>query len=88
MSFLDVLFELATYLEAISNLALIGIVANYFWMRRWITVKLSCGTVKIRKCDLNASNLTNAVSLKFFSGEQLPADVRSEVIKASLPKTL
>lgn len=87
MEYWEYISNFASVLETFSNLALIGIVGNYFWRRRRVTVTLSCGTVRIRKCDLNASNLTNAVSLKFFNGEQLPANVRSEVIKASLPKT-
>lgn len=86
MQVLEFLLSLAGYLEAISNLALIYIVASYFYGRRWITVKLSCGDIKIRQCDLNASNLTNAVSHRFYNGGQIPSEVRSEIIHKTLPK--
>lgn len=87
MKIIEIVLEIAFYLDTISSLALIYIVGNYLYNRRWITLKLSCGTIKIRKCDLNVSNLTNVVSVRYFNGGQLSADLRAEVICITLPKT-
>lgn len=44
-------------------------------------------TVIIKRCDLNAQNLTNVISSCRYGGGFLPADVRNQVITITNPKS-
>jgi hypothetical protein len=43
-------------------------------------------TVIVKRCDLNAQNLTNVISSCRYGGGFLPADVRNQVIQITNPK--
>jgi hypothetical protein len=69
----------------LANLAIVVTATRWLLARRYITIKLRVGSVKIRKCDLDVSNLTNIVSKEFYKGGRIDEDVRTEIIRATLP---
>lgn len=50
------------------------------------TVSLSCGSFKIRKRNFDVQNVTNIVSLHYFNGGQIPAEIRKEILQKLTPK--
>lgn len=80
------IFDFANQLETVGNLLLIF--AAYKWADgyRLVSVRLSVGTFKVRKKDLELATLTAIVSETFFAGAWLPANVRAELIALTTPK--
>ena len=78
--------EAASHIDAVGNLLLILAAARYFRQRQWVKINLSCGSFKILRKDVNASNMTNVVSEVFYVGDRLPANVRQEIIQVTNPK--
>lgn len=86
MNAASIIFDLADNLETVGNLLLIF--ATYKWADgyRLVSVRLSVGTFKVRKKDLELATLTAIVSETFFAGAWLPANVRAELIALTTPK--
>ena len=92
------LSSVADNAETVANLILIAAFLRWLDGFRWVTFtfketildasKKPTGEIrvlnlKMRKRDVSASSLTNAVSSAFFNGGFLPNDVRQQVIEAT-----
>ena len=86
MNAASIILDFADQLETVGNLLLIF--AAYKWADgyRLVSVRLSVGTFKVRKKDLELATLTAIVSETFFAGAWLPANVRAELIALTTPK--
>lgn len=69
----------------VNNLSILCIVfflvRGYFYQK----VNLSVGTFKIRKRDFSVQNITNIVSMKFYNGGEVPANIRKEILLVTCP---
>ena len=86
MNIIDFLFDIASSFEAIANILLVVVAYQMIRSNMYKTVTLSIGSFKIKRKDYNVQNVTNVVSLRYYNGGQIPADVRGEIIKVTLPK--
>ena len=86
MNIIDLLLNVASSFEAIANILLVVVAYQVIRSNMYKTVTLSIGSFKIKRRDYNVQNVTNVVSLRYYSGGQIPADVRGEIIKVTLPK--
>ena len=83
---IDFMFNIADTFEAIANLALVAVVYQMIRSNMYKTVQLSIGSFKMKAKDFNVQNVTNVVSLRYYNGGQIPAEVRAEIIRVTLPK--
>ncbi len=69
----------------VNNLSILCIVfflvRGYFYQK----VNLSVGSFKIRKKDFSVQNITNIVSMKFYNGGEIPANIRKEILIVTCP---
>lgn len=86
MNFIDLFFSIASSFEAVANILLVVVAYDLCKSNTYKTVTLTVGSFKIKAKDFNVQNVTNIVSLKWYNGGQIPADVRAEIIKVTLPK--
>lgn len=70
----------------VNNLSILCIV--YFLVRGYFfkKVNLSVGSFKIRRKDFTVQNITNIVSMKFYNGGDVPANVRNEILLVTCPE--
>ena len=79
-------YFVASNTEAVANVLLIFVCIKILYSQTKIRLRFSFGEVKMKKADVNVSNLTNIVSKEFCGGGRLSDEMRKEVIKATLPK--
>ena len=86
MNIIDFMFNVASSFEAVANILLAVVAYQVIKSNMYKTVQLTVGSFKIKRRDFNVQNVTNVVSLRYYNGGQIPADVRSEIILVTLPK--
>ena len=86
MNIIDFMFNIASSFEAIANILLVVVAYQIIRSNMYKTVTLTVGSFKIKRRDFNVQNVTNVVSLKYYNGGQIPAEIRSEIIMVTLPK--
>jgi hypothetical protein len=79
-------FNLLTVFEIISDIILIVAAFNYIRNITKVNLDFSFGSVKVRRKDINSSNLTNIVSQYFFNGGTVPDMIRAEIMAKTNPK--
>lgn len=72
--------------DVISYIILIAAAYNYITNNLKINLKFSFGSVKVKRKDINSSNLTNIVSQYFFNGGTVPDKIRAEIMTKTNPK--
>jgi hypothetical protein len=80
-----IICDLANELEVIANLALIFFTITFLYKRTYMEINLSCGTFRVMRKDVNASNLTNLTSGLFYQGNHIPPHVRGEIMSITNP---
>lgn len=83
---IDLIYTVADSLDVISNLLLLWIGGKVLYGYTYKKVSLSIGTFKIKRKDYTVQNLTNIVSVLYYAGGHIPANVRAEIINLTLPK--
>ena len=73
--------------DFISFLILVYAAFNFYDENKKVMLDFTFGSVKIRKKNINSSNLTNIVSLNFFGGGNVPDKIRVEILEKTNPKT-
>lgn len=86
MNIIDFILNVASSFEAIANILLVVVAYQMIRSNMYKTVHLTVGSFKLRRKDFNVQNVTNIVSLRYYNGGQIPADVRAEIIRVTLPK--
>jgi hypothetical protein len=86
MSQLFSLQNVFIFFDVVSYIILI--IAAYNHIIRSIRIKLefSFGSVKVKRKDINSSNLTNIVSQYFYNGGNVPDKIRAEIMAKTNPK--
>lgn len=81
----SVLSEFYLICTIVNNLSILCImfvlVRGYFYRK----VQLSIGSFKIRRKDFTVQSITNIVSMKFYNGGEVPANIRKEILAATCP---
>ena len=72
--------------DVISYIILIAAARNYIINNLKINLEFSFGSVKVKRKDINSSNLTNIVSQYFFNGGTVPDKIRAEIMTKTNPK--
>lgn len=49
-------------------------------------IELSCGSFKVKRKHFDVQNVTNIVSLYFYDGGQVPAEIRKEILLKTTPQ--
>jgi len=72
--------------DVISYIILIVAACNYITNNLKVNLEFSFGSVKVKRKDINSSNLTNIVSQYFFNGGTVPDKIRAEIMAKTNPK--
>jgi hypothetical protein len=86
MSQLFSLQNVFIFFDVISYIILIAAARNYMVNNLKINLEFSFGSVKVKRKDINSSNLTNIVSQYFFNGGTVPDKIRAEIMTKTNPK--
>lgn len=71
-------------IKSLSAITIIGGAISWLWNRfSYRQVHLSCGSFKVRRKDYTWQKLTPLVSRLFFDGENLPKNIRKEILNAT-----
>jgi hypothetical protein len=84
MEFINFFYEVLQIFVNIFTFA--GIIFAIFKFLMPVKFVFSCGSFWIFRFEANSSNITNLVSLKFFSGNRVPPEIREEIILQTAPK--
>jgi hypothetical protein len=71
--------------DVVSYIILIAAAFNYLKNNTKVNLKFSFGSVKVKRKDINSSNLTNIVSQYFFNGGNVPDKIRAEIMIKTNP---
>jgi len=72
--------------DVVSYIILIAAAFNYLKNNTKVNLEFSFGSVKVKRKDINSSNLTNIVSQYFFNGGTVPDKIRAEIMTKTNPK--
>jgi|GEM_PF-4907032 len=72
--------------DVISYIILIAAAFNYLKNNTKVNLQFSFGSVKVKRKDINSSNLTNIVSQYFYNGGTVPDMIRAEIMAKTNPK--
>lgn len=97
MEYVDEFAEWMTAFEPLSSIGdvfrgLFGLTSMYGVFRvvgdlfSYKTIRLSVGSFKMKRKDINVQNLTNVVSANFYDGGKVPDNIRKEIIEFTTPK--
>lgn len=87
-SVMNILNILSLVCAVISVVSTSFLVYKFFKSMKKLKIDLPCGSFDIRKCNCNASNLTNLTSFHFYGGGKIPEEIRRELIKYTAPMAL
>lgn len=76
-------YLICTIVNNLSILCIAYVLARGYLSRK---VHLSIGSFKIRRKDFSVQNITNIVSMKFYNGGEVPANVRKEILLKTCPR--
>ena len=85
LGFLKILVDLGGNLDAIAGWMIIITVIKFWLGNRKVVLRFSCGSIRMKKSDVNCASVTNIVSERFFGGDRIPPEVRDEIIKKTSP---
>lgn len=81
----NILSEFYLICTIVNNLSILSIA--YVLARGYLSrkVHLSIGYFKIRRKDFSVQSITNIVSMKFYNGGEVPANIRKEILAKTCP---
>lgn len=85
----ELLQEFASWGDIIRGLiGLVLLQTLYIVCKDWLPkkVELSIGSFVVRRKYFDVQHVTNIVSANFYDGNQIPAEVRKEIIMLTCPK--
>ncbi len=72
--------------DVISYIILIVAAYSYITNNLKVNLEFSFGSVKVKRKDINSSNLTNIVSQYFYNEGNVPDKIRDEIMAKTNPK--
>ena len=76
-------YLVCSIINNLSILCIVYVLARGYFYRK---VQLSIGSFKIRRRDFSVQNITNIVSMKFYNGGEVPANIRKEILTVTCPQ--
>jgi len=76
-------YLICTIINNLSILCIVYVLARGYFYKK---VNLSIGSFKIKRKDFTVQNITNIVSMQFYNGGDVPANVRKEILLVTCPK--